>query len=120
MINITLVNETRKDNIFYHSGIKELELYDLFLKMDFAITSGGVIIKELATCGVPSIAILQADNQIDNINNLLIQGLIGYAGKIGSKIFERNLEEQIFSYHNFHRRKEIHDRCISVLDGSPN
>jgi len=51
-------------NVIFYSTLSGREMRDLMKKADLAISAGGSTLYELAKCGVPTIAIPIADNQI--------------------------------------------------------
>jgi UDP-2,4-diacetamido-2,4,6-trideoxy-beta-L-altropyranose hydrolase len=63
----------------FHEDLTALEMRDLMLKCDVAITGGGQTTNELARCGIPMIVLQIADNQRGNMKGLLTENLIsGY------------------------------------------
>jgi pseudaminic acid biosynthesis-associated protein PseG len=71
------------------SSFKRVELHENVTEMaklmafcDIAITAGGTTTYELCACGIPSIAIALADNQLNNVKRFAEEGLLLYAGDI--------------------------------------
>lgn len=58
-------------NTFLYKNLSALEMRDLMLKMDFAITAGGQTTYELDRCGLPMLMIKTADNQVGNIRGFV-------------------------------------------------
>ncbi|ABZ94479.1 Glycosyltransferase [Leptospira biflexa serovar Patoc strain 'Patoc 1 (Ames)'] len=52
---------------FFYKNLSALEMRDLMLTMDFAITAGGQTTYELDRCGVPMVMIKTFENQLGNI-----------------------------------------------------
>ena len=67
----------------------EREMKELMNEADFAVSAGGQTLYELARVGVPTIAVMVADNQAVNIKGWREAGFIIYAGSWQDKgIFE--------------------------------
>lgn len=62
---------------FFYKNLSALEMRDLMLTMDYAITAGGQTTYELDRCGVPMVMIKTAENQIGNI-----RGFVEYQGAL--------------------------------------
>ncbi|EMY61090.1 hypothetical protein [Leptospira terpstrae] len=58
-------------NTSLYKNLSALEMRDLMLKMDFAITAGGQTTYELDRCGVPMLMIKTAENQSGNIRGFV-------------------------------------------------
>lgn len=56
------------------------EIKKIMLASDIAISAGGQTLYELARVGVPTVAVLVANNQQGNISGLVKEGFIEYAG----------------------------------------
>jgi len=63
-------------------GLNDEETAELICSCDIAFTAGGQTMLELAACGVPSVLIKTADNQMENINSLVNEKAALYAGDI--------------------------------------
>jgi UDP-2,4-diacetamido-2,4,6-trideoxy-beta-L-altropyranose hydrolase len=109
--------ENSLEKITIHAGLDEYEMVRLFAAIDLAISSGGVMLNELATCNVPTIAFLLAENQLNNIENLSNQGLIGYAGNIFNADFSASLQKEMLKFRNLTFREKISKNCLEKMDG---
>ncbi|MCX5796587.1 MAG: glycosyltransferase [Elusimicrobia bacterium] len=65
---------------FYHTPDAD-GMRELMLVSDLAISSGGQTLYELARVGLPTIAIAEADNQLNNVRGWEKTGFIFYAGR---------------------------------------
>ena len=68
------------DNLVLHYNVAEMA--KLMTSCDIAISAGGTTLYELCACGIPTIAVLFADNQLDNVVRLEQEGLLVYAGDV--------------------------------------
>ena len=85
--------------------------------LDINISAGGIILYELASCGVPTIAIKVADNQILLVNELESRGIV-ISLDSGNKNFEKELTKDIiFLINNKNRRRVMADNAINIVDG---
>jgi UDP-2,4-diacetamido-2,4,6-trideoxy-beta-L-altropyranose hydrolase len=78
------VGFTNQDNLrkiadsktVFYENLSAVEMRDLMLKVDFAITAGGQTTYELDACGVPFVVIQTAENQAGNIRGFVeLQGV---------------------------------------------
>jgi len=67
-------------NIIIHRNVQNMA--GLMVKCDIAISAGGSTLYELCACGVPTISISFADNQLKNVKRFDKEGLIIYAGDV--------------------------------------
>jgi len=70
-------------NIHLYSNVNNI--VDLMIKADIAVSAAGSTLYELAACGVPTIALVQADNQVLNANAMEEEGCainLGWGNKI--------------------------------------
>ncbi len=93
-------------------------LFELMKQCDIALTGGGQTTFELAVMGVPTVAICLIDNQTINLNYLVKQGTLLWAGNI----LDGNLSEKVkvaLSRLADHpeERKELSERGPTVVDG---
>jgi len=84
---------------------------------NIAISAGGSTLYELASCGVPTIAIKVADNQTLLVNELERRGIV-----IGLDSDDKQLEKDLAKdimllIKDNDRRKEIADKAVSLTDG---
>ena len=85
------------------SSFKRVKLHENVTKMaklmafcDIAISAGGTTTYELCACGVPSIAVALADNQLNNVKRFAEEGLLLYAGDVTKN--EAEVLETAFIY----------------------
>ncbi|MCW7490402.1 glycosyl transferase [Leptospira meyeri] len=72
-VNLVSLSDSKT---FFYKNISALEMRDLMLTMDFAITAGGQTTYELDRCGVPMVLIETAENQRNNIRGFVeFQGI---------------------------------------------
>lgn len=71
------------------------QVLDLMLECDVCISGGGQTIYELAKCGIPTVAICFADNQLLNLINWQKAGFLDYAGACDGKDLFVNIEKSL-------------------------
>lgn len=90
--NSYLFSKMQKDNIkFYHNP----NMYELMKKCDLGISACGSTLYELAACGIPTLGIVLADNQLgvaDKLHNLGIINNLGWYNEITKDRFLYKLE----------------------------
>ena len=82
------------------------EMADLMLDADVCISGGGQTTYELARCGVPTIAICFADNQIFNLKGWSQQGFLEFIGRHNEPDLFKKIEE-ILQRLDYKRRNEM-------------
>lgn len=73
--NEKILHQIKDDKTIFHKNLSALEMRDLMLSVDFAITAGGQTTYELDACGIPFVVIETAENQRGNI-----RGFVEYQG----------------------------------------
>ncbi len=92
------------------------EMVDLMLKADICISGGGQTTHELARCGVPTIAICFADNQIFNLKGWQRHEFLEFIGQFNEPDLFKKIEE-ILQRLNYKRRKEMSRVGQALVDG---
>ena len=72
------------DNLIIHKNVQNMT--ELMVQCDIAISAGGFTLYELCACGVPTISVAFADNQLENVKRFDEEGLIIYAGDVREDI----------------------------------
>jgi len=101
-----------KIKLYYNAN-----MHMLMKKCDVAISACGSTLYELAVCGVPTIGIIIADNQLgigEKLNNMGVIKNLGWYDKINREDFINNLNELISDYE---LRKIMAKRASSIIDG---
>lgn len=73
---VTDAYRVKLDGVRYYKNLNSSEVAFLMSRVDVAFCSGGQMLLELCSLGIPSIAFLLEDNQSQNIESLLNKGLI--------------------------------------------
>jgi UDP-2,4-diacetamido-2,4,6-trideoxy-beta-L-altropyranose hydrolase len=73
--NLDKIIQNSDSNTFLHKGLSSLEIRDLMLDVDIAITAGGQTTYELAKCGIPMILMEIVENQRKNIQGFMSENL---------------------------------------------
>jgi spore coat polysaccharide biosynthesis predicted glycosyltransferase SpsG/ribosomal protein S18 acetylase RimI-like enzyme len=84
---------------------------------DMAISGGGQTLYELAMTGVPTISVLVADNQLNNIVGLVRAGVVKYAGKWNSRFLKRSIKKCVCGLQNVNTRKRMSLAGKETVDG---
>lgn len=92
------------DNIVLH---KDPEMADLISKCDFAVTANGGTTHEIASLGVPQIAVSVAENQNMELNFGENNGMLVYGGKEEDIIPEKFLSAFNSLISNYEKRKQL-------------
>lgn len=89
----------------------------IMLEADIGISAGGQTISELARIGVPTVAILTADNQMNNVNGWLKAGFTEYAGcwKDDNLLIETNNSIKNLVDVNLRKKRQLTGR--NLVDG---
>ncbi len=98
-------------NIKLHKNVQNMA--ELMVECDIAISAGGSTLYELCACGVPTISVSFADNQLENVKRFDKEGLIIYAGDVREdmeKILDVVQKNFIFMANEFSIRKEYSDK----------
>ena len=92
------------------------EIKDMMVGADLCITGGGQTIHELARCGVPSVGICFADNQMANLEKWEESGFITFAGRHSDDNIFSNIENTLNEY-DFKQRKKMSKIGMRLIDG---
>ena len=68
----------KSSKVVYHRNVTLMA--DLMQSCDAAISAGGTTLYELCACGIPSVSVCIADNQVTNVQQFNQYGIIPYAG----------------------------------------
>ncbi|ADH60464.1 pseudaminic acid biosynthesis-associated protein PseG [Thermoanaerobacter mathranii subsp. mathranii str. A3] len=111
---VTEINEFAKNNknISTSYNVNATIMRELMIKTDIAISAGGSTLYELAAAGVPTIAVIVADNQIKNVNKWVSQHAIVKVTQISD--VKNNIEKLIFDNNT---RQMMSNISSSLVDG---
>lgn len=76
--NLNAIKKIKDKNIFFHFDPPIKQFIDLINKSDIAISAGGQSMYELTSLGIPTIAIIVANNQLNIVKGLNKVGVINY------------------------------------------
>ena len=89
----------------------------LMIECDIAISAGGQTLYELARIGLPTVVVLVAENQKENIKGMVEAGFIEYAGEWDSPILMKNITKKIKILENYLERKKRVMIGRNLVDG---
>ncbi|UOD35081.1 UDP-2,4-diacetamido-2,4,6-trideoxy-beta-L-altropyranose hydrolase [Deferribacteraceae bacterium V6Fe1] len=99
--NIKDIEKASDENtvLIYFPDAQKMKV--VMLGSDIAISAGGQTLYELARVGVPTIAVIVADNQIGNVTKWQELGFLENAGWWGESIIETNLINLLRNFHSY-------------------
>lgn len=111
--NIEILNsmEFERNHITLYKSPNNIA--EIMSNCDIAVSAGGNTLYELCSCGIPTIAFIYADNQIEFVKNFESTGCIcniGYYNALDYKYFDNIL-------YNYDFRKEMSAKQCKLLDG---
>jgi UDP-2,4-diacetamido-2,4,6-trideoxy-beta-L-altropyranose hydrolase len=101
-------------NLYIDPDVKKLK--KIMLNSDIAISSGGQTIYELMHIGLPSVSLLLAHNQLDNIKILKELKLSYYVGKWNDKYLNKKIIKTIKFIMKYRVRKKINKKYKTILN----
>lgn len=104
--------ENDKIKLYFNANMS-----NLMKNCDIAISACGSTLYELAACGVPTLGIIIADNQIGVANKLNILGIInnlGWYNKISKESFIKNI---VNFAEDYDKRKLMAEKASKIIDG---
>ncbi|KJJ84409.1 pseudaminic acid biosynthesis-associated protein PseG [Candidatus Omnitrophus magneticus] len=90
---------------------------ETMLESDLAITAAGQTLYELARVGVPSISVIVADNQMNNVNGWIKEGFIENAGVWDAPDLLSNIARGIQKLSSQEERKKRSEKAMNLVDG---
>jgi UDP-2,4-diacetamido-2,4,6-trideoxy-beta-L-altropyranose hydrolase len=106
------------NKIELHSNLNEIEMKDLLLNIDLAITACGQTTYELCRIGTPFIPIITSQNQEYSIQQFKLNGLIIDPIYSNDNQLEKKVYNQFKFFENIEERKIIIKRMNEKIDGS--
>ncbi len=110
---------TQNDYVSVYTNIKNMS--ELMINCDVAISAAGTTLYELCACGVPTISVSFADNQISGAKELDRRDIIKYAGDLrtGLEGCLDKIETILQTWEkNKKLRKEKRDKMQALVDGN--
>lgn len=104
-------------NINYYYNINGMEMNELMLRSDLAISAAGQTIHELLKTSTPFIPVQVVLNQNNNVRGLLKYDLVNQVLNYKEKDFIKKLFEEIRYVMDFDTRRILHIRSKEVIDG---
>lgn len=104
-------------NVYIHYNLDALEMHDLMLLCDIAITAAGQTVYELISTQLPFVCIKIIDNQTNNINGLLEQDIIKDYINWEDINFRSLCHEKVLGLLLCETRKVIANKMKDVING---
>lgn len=114
--NESVIELSKHNNISVFNNLQASEIIEKFLESDIVITAAGQTLLELISLNVPTIVIQIADNQLNNINRLIAENCITFAGHKDDKLLLKNITRELNSLTNSNKRYELSRKCKNILD----
>jgi len=93
------------------------KMLSLMLQADLCISGGGQTTYELARCGVPTIGICFADNQLINLEGWAKTGFLEFVGWYEKKSLFKKIEKDLIRVSSYKKRIEINRIGRKFVDG---
>jgi len=106
-----------KNRIRIYSDLTAKGMLDLILICDLSISGGGQTLYELANCGVPTIGICMAENQMGNIKALAETGFLEYIGRYDEGKITEKMEQAIERLLSKDAREKVSNIGKGLVDG---
>lgn len=103
------------ENLHFYQNVSNLE--EFMEKADLAISAGGTTLYELSAKGTPAISYSFADNQLKNVKQFDVDGLISYAGDVRTDDVYNNIYRLYKKYENPQLRKDVSEKMQKIMDG---
>jgi UDP-2,4-diacetamido-2,4,6-trideoxy-beta-L-altropyranose hydrolase len=112
--NIEQYSDKNTHLIFYPDDV---QIKQIMINSDIAISAAGQTLYELAALGVPTIMISVIENQINNVKGWNDIGLMKYSGHFDDKNLLENTMKLINEISDFNYRKDISIKLQKTVDG---
>jgi spore coat polysaccharide biosynthesis predicted glycosyltransferase SpsG/RimJ/RimL family protein N-acetyltransferase len=106
------------ENVNYHKDLSEIEMKQIMLSADMAISAAGQTIYELIATQTPFIAIQVAENQQNNIDSLKEQLPSQIVLRYDDENLIEKLQEKILEIKGCEFRKKISEGMKNIIDGN--
>ena len=104
-------------NIKILSNISGKKMRNLMLKCDLSVAAGGITLYELASVGVPTIAVITNSNQVDDTIGFARKKIIINSGHWNSKMFQKKLIKSLENTQSYEIRKQMSRKGQKIIDG---
>lgn len=104
--------ENNKIKLYYNA-----DMHKIMEKCDIAISGCGSTLYELAACGLPTIGIILADNQLgvgEKLNNMGIIKSLGWYDKINKEFF---VDSVVSLAKDYYKRNKMSKEAAVLIDG---
>jgi UDP-2,4-diacetamido-2,4,6-trideoxy-beta-L-altropyranose hydrolase len=105
----------KKTEFIYYPDAERMK--NVMLESDLAISAGGQTLYELARVGVATIAVIVADNQVNNVDGWKKTGFIKHVGEWDKESLCGNIKAGIEDFSNVSRRQEVYRIGKRLISG---
>ncbi|MGE5340278.1 MAG: UDP-2,4-diacetamido-2,4,6-trideoxy-beta-L-altropyranose hydrolase [Candidatus Omnitrophota bacterium] len=112
------IAEKHPSGIDLHHALTDDGMKALMQRVDIAISSGGQTLAELARMGVPTIAVIVAENQRSNVLSWEKTGFIENAGNWDDPRFMENLSAALERMRDYSRRCQSLEVARQIISGN--
>ena len=116
--NIAQIKKQQDKNTELLCDLSAIDFREAMYNSDIAISTGGQTLYELASMGLPTIAVSIAENQAQNICGWFKTGLMEYAGNYKDKDFLFKLETSLEVLIPFETRTNCSRGAQQFIDGN--
>lgn len=115
--NIENIKAISRNNVWFHENVSAVEIKDIMLNCDLALTAAGQTIYELISTQTPFIPIKVIENQNNNVAGLLDFNLVETVLDYDSSDFWGALKVEFEKHLSPNTRNVSYNSCIGVIDG---
>lgn len=105
------------ERVHIYRNISAEDVCNLLLKCDVCISGGGQTLYELARCGIPTVGVCFADNQVKNLEAFEESGFLEYAGNYDDNMILDKLSKAVEYLNPFKVRQEKSQIGKRIVDG---
>ncbi|MBW7989195.1 MAG: UDP-2,4-diacetamido-2,4,6-trideoxy-beta-L-altropyranose hydrolase [Planctomycetes bacterium] len=115
--NLAEIKKLQGDNTELLCDLNAVDFRSVMQDSDIAISAGGQTLYELASVGVPTVAICVAENQLQNISGWNKSGSMEYTEIYRDKRFLSNLDTALKVMMSYDKRLEYSVKSRELIDG---
>jgi len=114
--NVAEIRKQQDDRTELLYDLSAVDFKELMQDCDIAISAGGQTLYELASVGVPTIAVCVAENQLQNVSGWGDRGAMEYAGRHDDKVFLPDLKAALANIMPYEKRVGYSNKTRKIID----